>query len=907
MNSGERRHSRAAAATLALACLVLGGASFGGNRLHPVPHRLGLSQRSGDKNTTQALRGQCSVDTECDDGDVCTAGRCEAGACVVTEIPRCVRCQPTFICPTIDAVFVMDTSGSMRDEAAALCAGIDEVVADFALQGITLTTHVFGITDTGDQGFSCLTDDVVTLFGDEVPGELAFCPFPDDISSFESWGPGTAIVAERFPWVEGAARVVIPMSDEGPCNGSRPDGCSFFGEDRDAVDNAALVSILNDVQSSPITGSGSDDCVRGLAQALADNTGGRHEAIKDPATIPDAIRRILFNVCTPDPTCDDLDVCTDNDTCTDGVCRGEPNFDQTAECCNPDDRTLTPLSDGNDCTMGVCDTLTGGVEQVPVTEGTACDDGDACTTMELCDGAGTCNGTDINTFECTTDDDCFGAICDTDAGRCFCTHTPTLSLVATPGDLPDATCHTVGDIITVDVRLGFSTRTVTGGNFLIGYDPAALEFLDVVPGAESDPASPFSIKLFRNIDDVAGRIAFAVGIELGTEGTRGPTTMATATFRAKTSCTTDQLCLLDDNPFTTKLSDETGQEVPFERRCTDVLVLNGPAPAFSCPDSVVLNADAGGTRATVTWDPVSVQSDCNADLAFTCTAAHDLGADIDGLIQGGGLFPSGVSTFHCTTSDDCGATGACTWTVEVRRLNTLDVSLELSPAITADPAMQPLERCISFELFSNCVQPPAVVEQTIEFGLPFNLTGHAEAVLVDVPAGQYACVTARDTKHTLRSSSPLQKIDGRYVARFEGDPFFDGNWLVGGNMDGNRTIDILDFGALLDQYLTPRPVDTPCGLIGPHGDFNGDGFVDTFDLSFVSLNFLKADKASCCPQTVAGGGPQPQTRVPLAALERIGVRDPRRLDTNGDGTFDLSDVRELLGHLRQGSTRHIGR
>jgi len=901
------RSQFAARASFAVAWIAMVVAAFAVVRPSSIEVGLGSAQSSATQRGTLHQRGLCSVDGDCVDEDACTVDHCEAGTCTHTDDPLCVRCEPTYICPVIDAVFVMDTSGSMRDEAAALCAGIDEVAADFALQGVTLTTHILGITDNGDDGFVCLTDNVVNLLGGDVPGELAFCPFPNDISSFESWGPGTAIVAGRFPWVDGATRVVIPMSDEGACNGSRPKGCTLFGEDRDAVDNAAIVAVENGVIASPMTGSGSDACVNAHAQVLADNTGGRHEFVKDPAMIEGAIRRILLDLCTPDPSCDDQNACTDDDTCTNGACRGTPNYDASTDCCAPGTGNLTPLEDGNGCTVGVCDPVTGTVDQIPADEGTVCDDGDACTAMDLCDDAAGCAGTDINTFECTTDEDCFGAVCDTDAGHCFCTHIPTLCLEAIPSGLPDESCHTVGDEIVINVELGFSTNIIAGGNFLIEYDPAVLKFLDVVPGAEVDPTSPFSIKLFRNVDETSGTISFAVGIELGSSGDQGPAIMASIRFRALTACTSDELCFLDGNPFTTRLSDIEGQEVPFEPCCTGPLTINGTAPAFTCPSSVAVNADAGSTRATVRWSPVTVQSTCDPGLTFQCTATHSLGANVNHLIATGGLFPSGKATFTCTATDSCGATGGCSWMTEVRPLNTLEVSLELSPTIAADPSLQPLERCISFELFSNCVQPPAVVQETIEFGLPFNLTGHADAVLVKVPAGNYACITARDAQHTLRSSSPLQKVNGRYVAAFEGDPFFDGNWLVGGNVDGSQVIDILDFGILIEQYLSRRSVDTPCGSPSPHGDLNGDGFVDTLDLSFVSLNFLKADKDSCCPDAIAAFGPEPKTSVLISELGDVGVVNPRRLDTNGDGIFDLDDARSLLTQARQDKLRPVGR
>jgi hypothetical protein len=888
-----------------LACLigtpVLGQNRDDSGRTTPVQLAPSSSPQFGPEGAPQpqVQRGACTDNEECNDGIPCTSDLCIDDACVNETIPGCVPCELNYICPAIEIVFVMDTSGSMRDEATALCEGIGDVVADLQNDGVQITAHVLGITELGiGDAFACLSDTVVDLLGPQVPGELAFCPFPNQGSSFEAWGPATSIVADRFPWTPGAIRMVVPLSDEGACNGSRPGGCSRFGEDLDAVDNATLVAFEANVIASMITGTGSDTCVRELAEILADATGGITVHLKDANKVPQALREVIFHVCTPDPACDDLDACTDDDVCVDGVCRGQPNYDVATECCRPEDRFITPLDDGNDCTLNVCDPLTGEVTHPPAPEGVTCDDGDACTALDICDGDGGCFGEDINTFDCESDEDCFGAICDQETGTCFCTHTPELCLEMEPGTLPDDTCYTVGDEIIVRVVLGFSTRTIVGGDFLIEYDPVALEFIDILPGTEVDPLSPFGLELFRQIDEITGRIAYSAGVDQAGQGSQGPATMAAIKFMAKTACTTDELCFLDGNPFTTKLSGAEGQPVEFTRCCTGQFKINGPAPAFTCPSSVSLNANAGTTTNTVVWDPVTVLSECQPDLPFTCTANHSSGTNIDHLLAGGGLFPTGLSTFQCSATDACGASGSCEWTVEVRRFNTFEVSVELSPSMADDPKNQPLQRCVEFEFFANCVQQPIVVQQTMSFGLPFNLPGHADDVVLKVPAGQYACVTARDPLHTLRSSSSLQKVNGRYVASFQGDPFFGGNWLVGGNLDGSTVIDIIDFGLLIDKYLQRLDPHTPCGSTGPHADINGDGLVDALDLSFVSLNFLATDKNMCCPEALTSSGPAPISSVTLSELRDAGIRNPSRLDANRDGVFDMTDIRMLLSGQR---------
>jgi hypothetical protein len=52
---------------------------------------------------------------------------CTNGFCLNLSIPGCVPCELSYDCPPIDLVFIMDTSGSMRDEAAVLCAEIHSV------------------------------------------------------------------------------------------------------------------------------------------------------------------------------------------------------------------------------------------------------------------------------------------------------------------------------------------------------------------------------------------------------------------------------------------------------------------------------------------------------------------------------------------------------------------------------------------------------------------------------------------------------------------------------------------------------------------------------------------------------------------------------------------------------------
>jgi len=95
-------------------------------------------------------------------------------------------------------------------------------------------------------------------------------------------------------------------------------------------------------------------------------------------------------------SCDDGDACTTSDTCASGTCAG------TAMNCD----------DSNECTADSCSA--GSCVNTPVTNGTACDDGDLCTTLDTC-SSGTCTGAAV---DCDDGDACTTDTCDSGDGSC---------------------------------------------------------------------------------------------------------------------------------------------------------------------------------------------------------------------------------------------------------------------------------------------------------------------------------------------------------------------------------------------------------------------------------------------------------------------------------------------------------
>lgn len=188
------------------------------------------------------------------------------GDCNQNQVPdTCEGCA-------VDLVYVVDTSGSMCGELDQFCAMVEQVRAGLTAQGLDVRVTVFGIYSCGSCSIAtCISRYVDTELTPMVPCNPGPCG--PQIFEDESWAPASAIVAQHFPWRAGAKRYVIPVSDEGPCQGDPCD--DTIGSDDDlSVQNAIVVCNQNNVDALPITGSFSSNCVRTLADRLATGTGG---------------------------------------------------------------------------------------------------------------------------------------------------------------------------------------------------------------------------------------------------------------------------------------------------------------------------------------------------------------------------------------------------------------------------------------------------------------------------------------------------------------------------------------------------------------------------------------------------------------------------------------------------------
>ena len=171
-------------------------------------------------------------------------------------MPKCY--SPVYVlADKLDLVFVVDTSGSMDNEWTTLDSIMQGIIDNITASGVNLSVTIYGLgynKSTLPYGRGMYT---VWFNGTNVTAHV------------EDWGPGTAWVALWYPWREGAARVVIPISDE----------CAYHGdyetsEDLQSIQEAVSACQNNSVIVFPFYGDGSSSDVIDEMQELANGTGG---------------------------------------------------------------------------------------------------------------------------------------------------------------------------------------------------------------------------------------------------------------------------------------------------------------------------------------------------------------------------------------------------------------------------------------------------------------------------------------------------------------------------------------------------------------------------------------------------------------------------------------------------------
>jgi len=308
----------------------------------------------------------------CDDGNVCTLGdQCLNGTCVPGTVQ--LACNDNNDCttdgcdPATGCVFKPVTDGKKCEDGNACTTG-DSCKAGKCQPGQPVVCDDKNVctTDTCDPGKGCVYVPNTAACDDGNPCTVG------DFCEKGTCKPGQTPLScdDNEPCTQdkcdpASGCLHAPLSDGTPC------------DDRNACTN-------------------NDKCSQGKCQGVGLNCDDGNPCTDDSC---DPISQKCVHSYNTKP-CDDGEPCTEKDQCQNGTCVG------VARTCP---------SDGNPCTSDACQPGKG-CTYPAVTDGTNCDDNNACTTGEFCQSGQCGGGSKVNCDDsnpCTTDD------CDPKVGCIF--------------------------------------------------------------------------------------------------------------------------------------------------------------------------------------------------------------------------------------------------------------------------------------------------------------------------------------------------------------------------------------------------------------------------------------------------------------------------------------------------------
>jgi hypothetical protein len=329
----------------------------------------------------------CLVDSNCDDGNPCTADVCALGVCGSTAIVG--GCDDGNLCSINDTCTGTVCSGEPVD-----CTGLNDAcnvgtcnVGTGACE--PTPANEGGVCDDLDP---CTETDLCvsgTCTGTSIPGCIN-CGIPADCDDAnvctdeDCIGGVCSFTANALDCDDGDACTTADSCSGGVCVGGAPPVCEDSnGCTDDSCDSLSGCQFIDNTavcdDGDPCTGG--DVCAAGVCTATP---------------IPGCVN------CSTNAQCNDNNVCT-SESCVGGACAyvnvsascNDGNFCTTADSCSAGVCAGTPkncTSLNNACNVGVCNAANGVCEAQPANEGGGCNDGLSCTINDAC-VMGQCRGT----------------------------------------------------------------------------------------------------------------------------------------------------------------------------------------------------------------------------------------------------------------------------------------------------------------------------------------------------------------------------------------------------------------------------------------------------------------------------------------------------------------------------------
>lgn len=419
----------------------------------------------------------------------------------------------------------------------------------------------------------------------------------------------------------------------------------------------------------------------------------------------------------------------------------------------------------------------------------------------------------------------------------------------------------VGDEFVASVGIAGMTGDAVGAQARVLYDPSVLQFVAFEPGAD------FPATLY--VSSTSGAVSFATGVQAGGGSGIRAGQVARIRFRAiAPRCSDAGSIALATSGFPTRITQLGGQPLSFTPTDDVSVTALVPFALSGVPASVSgIPADAGVRSAVVAsfaGATVTAQDSCGRPLAPTVAVQLPDGTTSTALPP---AFPIGTTTVTWSAVDAAGQVTTAARTVQVDDRQVLRVGTTLGGVVTGNST-----RTISVSYAG------AAAAQTL--AVPFaQAAGSAVASVSPAVVGTPACISAKDTVHSLRANATPSIVGTEYVAAAT---------LVQGDSNNDNAVDILDFGTFVG--------DAASGGVTPasRSNFNADGVIGTADFTFISAAFL-ASGTGC---GASWSTPAPRARISVRELRRMGEGALAIADLNGDGWVDGQDAAAWLRGVR---------
>ena len=464
------------------------------------------------------------------------------------------------------------------------------------------------------------------------------------------------------------------------------------------------------------------------------------------------------------------------------------------------------------------------------------------------------------------------------------------TLALTPSNLKLEAADTtigVGQKLVVAIKMDGSVQAA-GAQFVIAFDSSKLS-LDVAGGnAYTLPVgSPMDFEIYESVS--TGMLKLALGTTSGTGNATISGDIAYLTFTCiGTLCDASGLVTFSESGgFSTKLSDAFGDAVSLGNAVNLGAVTRMPtAPSMTAaPAARSYWADNTGGGAVVELTDPTAEDACGGVVVVSSNERQ------------ANLYPAGAdTTVTYTATDSCGNQSTRSTHVDVAADSLVLAKVGMGGAFVASSFERGISIRASGASIDSDSQTVGMASAGSSGSS--RAEGEANMQIVGNVDWLNACAELRDPKHTLRTAVQIDVQSGagsylnrQYNNRYKVDAQSDaGDYLVVGNINGDSVIDILDFGSFVANRGADASVDTTVSTQGVHADMNASGVVNNADLSFLAVNFFKVDETCSSSFTTQ----RPLSRIKVSQLRAMGLGDQAMADINGDGWVDTTDMSLMM-------------